>query len=107
MAKAYTLATYKVLRDKEAEFLDAWNDLAATFSSLERAPYWGVLIRSTDDPMLFHSFGPWDHPDDVLAMRKDPDADAAFQRIAATCSEMTAGNYEQVKHVKVRDEPTQ
>jgi hypothetical protein len=105
MAKAYTLATYKVFPSKEAEFIAAWNDLAATFSSLPRPPYWGTLIRSTTDPTLFHSFGPWESASDVAAMRADAKAAAAFQTIAALCREMTPGNYEVVTHVKVREEP--
>jgi hypothetical protein len=34
MTKAYTLATYKVIPGKEAEFISVWNGLARTFSSL-------------------------------------------------------------------------
>jgi hypothetical protein len=106
MTKAYTLATYKVIPGKETEFIEAWSNLAATFSALPNPPYWGTLVRSTADPTLFHSFGPWERASDVVAMRNDPDANAAFQKIAATCQNMSPGNYEIVTHVKVRDEPT-
>lgn len=106
MSKAYTLATYRVVPGKEDEFVKVWNDLAATFSSLPNPPYWGTLIRSTSDPTLFHSFGPWGDADDVAAMRENSSAGAAFQAIQSLCLEMTPGDYEIVAHVKVRDEPS-
>lgn len=106
MAKAYTFATYRVLPGKEAEFIAAWNRLAATLSGLQDPPYWGTLLRSTTDPTLFHSFGPWESASAVMAMRKDPIAQAAFDGIAALCSEMTPGNYELVAHIEVWDEPS-
>jgi hypothetical protein len=103
---AYTLATYKVIPGKESEFIAAWNSLAATFSALPKPPYWGTLIRSTTDSTIFHSFGPWEDLSHVTAMRSNPNASSAFQKIAAICLEMTPGNYELVTHVKVRDEST-
>lgn len=105
MTTAYTLATYKVVPGKESEFVAAWNNLAATFSALPKPPYWGTLIRSTTDPTIFHSFGPWQDASDVAAMRNDPNASAAFQKIAIACREMTPGNYELITHVRVREEP--
>lgn len=104
MAKAFTLATYRVLPGKEVPFVAAWNRLAETFSALPRPPYWGTLIRSTRDPGLFHSFGPWETADDIAAMRTDPAALACFKEIAALCEEMTPGDYEIVTHVAVREE---
>ena len=106
MAKAYTFGTYRVLPGKEAEFIVAWNRLAATLSSLPNPPYWGTLLRSITEQNLFHSFGPWESASAVMAMRKDPIAQAAFERIAALCSEMTPGNYELVAHIAVWDEPS-
>lgn len=105
MTRAYTLATYKVVPGKEAEFIKVWKDLATTFSSLPNPPYWGTLIRSTVDPSLFHSFGPWENANDVAAMRNNASAAAAFQAIQDVCVEVTPGDYEIVMHVAVRDEP--
>ncbi len=105
MKKAYTLATYKVVPGREKAFIDAWNDLVVAISSLPNPPYWGTLIRSISDPTLFHSFGPWEDPHDVLAMRDDPGAGAAFQAVHELCVEMSPGDYDVVAHVKVRDEP--
>jgi hypothetical protein len=106
MTEAYTLATYRVRPGMEQDFIHAWEELAATFSTLENPPYWGVLIRSMNDPRLFHSFGPWEDASDVTTMRADPDAQSAFKKLAASCLEMTPGNYELIKRVRVRDEPS-
>lgn len=105
MTQSYTLASYRVIPGWEADFIAAWNELAATFSALPRSPYWGTLIRSITDPTLFHSFGPWESAGDVDAMRSNPQAIEAFQMIDALCREMVPGNYQIVAHVKVRDEP--
>ena len=104
MLRAYTLATYKVIPGKEDEFIATWNDLAKAFSSLPSPPYWGTLIRSQTDRSLFHSFGPWEHADDVRAMRANPVAVAAFDAIRRLCVDMAPGDYELVTHVAVREE---
>ena len=106
MSKAYTLAAYRVAPGKEEKFVKAWGALAEIFSSLPSPPYWGTLIRSSADPRLFYSFGPWESAEQVAAMRASPEAVAAFGAIRRLCEEMTPGDYELVVHVAVRDEPS-
>jgi quinol monooxygenase YgiN len=100
----YTLAMYRVKPGQEEMFVTAWDDLARTFTKLTQPPLWGTLIRSTSERSLFYSFGPWRSASHVQKMRDHPDAAAAFARIAATCVEMTPGNYEMVRHVDVGSE---
>lgn len=102
MAKAYTLGTYRVIPGREAEFILAWKQLATILSALPNPPFWGTLIKSTTEPTLFHSFGPWTSPDDVAEMRSNPLATAAFEALAALCRQMTSGDYELITHVQVR-----
>lgn len=97
----YTLAMYRVMPGRQSEFTALWRDLASTFSSLPNPPLWGTLIRSTSDPTVFYSFGPWRSVDHIAAMRANPDAQEAFGRIAALCLKMAPGNYEVVEHVVV------
>lgn len=104
MAKAYTLASYKVKPGRDMEFMRAWDDLASTFSALPKPPYWGTLIRSRADPTLFYSFGPWENEADVAAMRNNATAVAAFGTIRDVCDAITPGDYEMVRHVRVRAE---
>ena len=79
---AYTLATYRVHAGREADFIITWRDLAQTFRSLPQSPVSGTLIRSTVDPTLFHSFGPWKEQAHVAAMRANPKAaQQAFTRL--------------------------
>jgi hypothetical protein len=105
MATSYTLASYKVKPGCEDQFMRAWNDLASTFSSLPNPPYWGTLIRSRSDRTLFYSFGPWENEADVAAMRTNDKAAAAFRGIQDACEAMTPGDYDLVRHVRVREEP--
>ena len=103
MSQHYTLATYRVIPGKEQDFIRTWNDLAVTFAALPHPPHWGALIRSTRDPTLFHSFGPWDSAEHIAAMRKSPEATAAFKAIQQLCVETLPGDYELVAHVRVRE----
>jgi hypothetical protein len=98
---AYTLAMYRVKPGQERAFVAAWHELARIFSSLGRPPLWGTLIRHRRDQTLFYSFGPWRNADDVKAMRNDPQALEAFERIGAECIEVVPGDYEVVVHVDV------
>lgn len=104
MSQPYTLATYRIVPGKEDDFIKTWHDLAVTFSALPEPPIWGTLIRSTRDPTLFHSFGPWDHVHHITSMRKNAKVAAAFKSIQELCVEMLPGDYELVAHVRVRDE---
>ena len=70
--QAYTLAMYRVQAGQEEAFIAAWNELAETFSSLPHPPLWGTLIRHRTDRALFYSFGPWQSPEHVRAMRENP-----------------------------------
>jgi hypothetical protein len=93
---------YRVKPGEENAFIDVWRGLAAVFSALPTPPLGGTLIGSTSDPGVFYSFGPWCESSHVDAMRADPNANEAFTRIAALCTEMTPGNYEIVEHVVVQ-----
>jgi heme-degrading monooxygenase HmoA len=104
-SQPYTLAMYRVKPGKETAFISAWHDLATIFSSLRRPPIWGTLIRHRTDRTLFYSFGPWNSLEDVKAMREDPQALAAFQRIGAVCVDVVPGDYEVVVHVDVPHPP--
>jgi heme-degrading monooxygenase HmoA len=98
----FTLATYRVKSGREDEFIERWNGLAETFSSLDRPPSWGILLRSQTDRGLFHSFGPWEKRQDVEAMRSSAQAAAAFRSIHELCDELSPDDYDVVRHVRVR-----
>ena len=99
--QAYTLAMYRVRAGQEEEFVAAWDELAALFSSLPDPPLWGTLIRHKSDRTLFYSFGPWRRVDDVAAMRGNAEAGEAFRKISELCEELLPGDYEVVRHVDV------
>ena len=91
----YTLGRWVVLPGREGEFIEAWRELGAFFSTLDHPPTVGAgtLVRSVEDPSLFYSFGPWDDPAHIAEMRAHPEAPARLGAVAALCSEATPGGY--------------
>lgn len=90
----YTLGVWRVHAGREAEFIAGWQDLGAVFASLPAPPSGkGVLVQSTTEPTLFYSFGPWRSLDHVAAMRGDPRAQAAIQRLRELCTQATPGAF--------------
>lgn len=98
----YTHATWRVRPGEEEAFVRAWSELADAFTALPRRPLWGTLIRSTADPTVFCSFGPWRSAEDVAAMRADPAAQRALERVRSHCLEAPPGAYELVRHVDLQ-----
>jgi quinol monooxygenase YgiN len=100
-SEIYTHAEWRVRPGEEAAFIAAWESLAAIFSQLPHPPQWGTLLRSTVDPSLFYSFGPWRSAADVATMRANPAVQAAFASLQSLCESMHPGTYERVRHVVV------
>lgn len=101
----FTHAEWRVQAGREEEFIAAWRALADTFAALPARPLWGTLVRSEQEPTLFFSFGPWASDADVAAMRADPAARGAIERVAALCERATPGTYRQMAHVDLRGAP--
>jgi hypothetical protein len=103
----YTHAEWKVSEGREAEFLTAWQALSAAFASLAAKPLWGTLLASEREPGLFYSFGPWEKLEDIEAMRADPGARLAIDKVIALCDSATPGTFRLVAHVALKHgEPT-
>ena len=97
--QVYTHAMWRVRPGEEEAFVHAWDELADAFGALAKRPRGGTLIRSATDPTLFYSFGPWESLSDAAAMRADPAAQRAIERVRACCLEATPGIYEVVRHI--------
>jgi heme-degrading monooxygenase HmoA len=94
---AYTLALWRVKEGREEEFVEAWKDvLGDFFYGLPNPPGPGTLIRSVEDPQLFHSFGPWKSLDDIRQMRSDPRTPEMIGKLAALCEEAKPGTFQVV-----------
>jgi hypothetical protein len=89
----YTLTRWRVKPGNEEDFVAAWQELAAYFSSLPQPPGQGILLQCIDASDLFYSFGPWLDLNAVRSMRADPGAQAAFDRLAHLCDETSPGAY--------------
>lgn len=98
----YTHAQWSVTPGREEQFVAAWRALADTFSALDRPPIWGTLLQSETEPTVYYSFGPWASSDDVTAMRADPAAQAALNRVVELCESAKPGPCRLVAHVDVR-----
>ncbi|WP_214407946.1 antibiotic biosynthesis monooxygenase family protein [Pseudonocardia lacus] len=81
------MTRWRVRPDGEAEFLDAVRELAEVLMRLPGRPGELTLVRSADDPTVFHSIG-WFHSQGELeAMRQDPDARRLLDHLVAICAE--------------------
>jgi hypothetical protein len=89
----YTLGVWRVKEGREADFIAAWKTVGEAFYQLPRPPGPGTLLRSESDPALFYSFGPWDRLEDIEAMRSDPRARAAIERLVGLCIEASPGTF--------------
>lgn len=88
---------------REEEFIAAWRALSETFFALEHPPLWGTLLQSEAEPTVFYSFGPWESREDIAAMRADPTARAAMDRVVELCESVKPGPCRLVSHVDVGD----
>ena len=105
MQQVYTHALWRVRPGEEEAFAAAWSELADAFSALPARPLWGTLLRSTTEPSVFYSFGPWRSASDVQAMRADPAAQKAMERVRSHCVEATPEPCTLVRHVQLDPAP--
>lgn len=104
-AQVYTHALWRVRPGEEEAFVAAWDELAGAFSTLPARPLWGTLLRSSAEPSVFYSFGPWQSASDVEAMRADPGAARALERVRSYCTEATPEPCTLVRHVQLQPGP--
>lgn len=97
----YTHALWRIKPGNEEAFIEAWTALAEAFSNLDEPPLWGTLLKSTTEPNLFYSFGPWRSSADVEQMRSSQVAHGALSEVRQLCDEATPGTYQVVKHIEV------
>ena len=102
----FTHAEWRVQPGCEEAFVAAWRALADAFAALPARPLWGTLLQSQDDPSRFFSFGPWASDADIAAMRADPAARHALERVAALCVHAAPGTCRLVAHVELRPSAT-
>jgi hypothetical protein len=97
--KAYMVSLWRVTAGREDAFRTAWLELAQVFVNHRHPALFGVLLQHQTDRTLFYSFGPWNSMADVEALRRSPEAQDAFLRVAALCDEAQPGAYQMVEFV--------
>src|SRR5437667_5397678 len=82
MSKTYTHSTWRVKPGLEDEFVRRWEELA-DWSGLQGLTARAKLLRDTDDPSRFVSFGPWGGIDAVRRWRGAPGFRGRVARVQA------------------------
>ena len=86
-SRVFTAGIWTVKPGKEDEFKDAWVEFAKW--SLKNAPG-GIsveLMRSTDDPRVFVTIGPWRDAQSVAAWRAMPEFRQFFGKARLLCDD--------------------
>jgi heme-degrading monooxygenase HmoA len=71
MSRCYSHTTWQVKAGSEEEFVCRWDEFAL-WSALEGMNAQATLLRDTDDPSRFVSFGPWETVESVIRWRTLP-----------------------------------
>jgi hypothetical protein len=104
-AKKSTVVWFTVVASKSGVVRTAIEIIFSSFSqliefgSLPGPPGPGSLVQSTDNPMLFYSFGPWPSAEAVAAMRANPDTSVAIGGFSALCDKAAPGMFSLVATV--------
>lgn len=80
MGKVWTHGRWIVSDGNEETFIRAWNEFAAWSSDAFPTGGRSVLLRDTETPQMFYSFGPWP---DVETIERWRESEGFKQRIAA------------------------
>ena len=86
MNEAYSHSTWRVKPGLEDEFVRRWEELA-DWSALQGLKARAKLLRDTDDPSRFVSFGPWESVSAIRGWRGAP----GFHERVARLQEVVEG----------------
>ncbi|HEY2937452.1 MAG TPA: antibiotic biosynthesis monooxygenase family protein [Gaiellaceae bacterium] len=86
MREAYSHSSWRVKPGLEDEFVRRWEELA-DWSALQGLKARAKLLRDTDDPSRFVSFGPWESVGAIRGWRGTP----GFHERVARLQEVVEG----------------
>src|SRR5215212_6600213 len=91
--QSYVLGEWTVRAGSEEEFVQRWNTIIEW--SMENAPGAGsfVLVRSTEDPTKFVSFGSWESQQAQQAWREMPRHQELLDQCRELCEEFDTHSY--------------
>src|SRR5215217_3602530 len=91
--QSYVLGEWTVRAGSEEEFVQRWNTIIEW--SMENAPGAGsfVLVRSTEDPTRFLSFGSWESQQAQQAWREMPRHQELLDRCRELCEAFDSHPY--------------
>lgn len=101
-SKYYTHAMWKIKPGNESKFRQTWLKLGQRFSNLKNTPIYGKLIKSTQEPTLFYSFGVWNRLEDIEMMRDNKESMEIIKELTNLCIETTPpGAYTVIEEVHI------
>lgn len=95
--KYYTHALWRVKPGKEAEFVEAFKKFSNTMAIIAGPPGIKItLIQSLSEPLIFYSFTPWGHIDNIHTMRNDIKLKNAISVLSGLCIESRPFSYKTI-----------
>ena len=91
----YTSGRWRVSPGHEAEFIEAWQDLASQ-TKRDFPASTATLLQDRDDPTLFLSFGPWESSEQIDHWRASETFQTGVGKIRPLLAEFTAHTLEPV-----------
>jgi quinol monooxygenase YgiN len=81
MAQVFTHGRWVVRPGSESDFVVAWQELADWTGKEVAGANWARLLRDSNEPNVFFSFGPWDSLEAVESWRQKPGFQDRIARI--------------------------
>ncbi len=95
MGTTYTVGIWTVRAGREDEFVRHWDDLAQR-TLIDFPDATGTLVRHSEQPNRFVSFGPWDSPEQVAGWRDTDYFKEGVARMQDLLEAFEPGTYEAV-----------
>ena len=87
MDRPCTLTMWRVELDRQTAFQEVISQLETVLLRLPNPPEALILLRSSDDPAIFHTIGWFGSQSDLDAMREDEDARRLLDELVTLSSE--------------------
>jgi len=93
IGQPYTSGTWVVRQGREEEFVARWTEFTEWALANAEGAQGFLLIRDSEDPRRFLSFGGWDDPDAVNAWRSTPEFADRLGRCRELCEDFRATDH--------------
>ena len=95
----WTLGIWTAKPGREGDFEAAWVAFATWTSEHQPGALDARLLRDTQDPRRFFSFGPWEDADAVRAWRETPQFQTFVMQVRELCDDFQPCSLRLVAHI--------